>query len=57
MTTLRDYAGAKLIKAANGKNGEKRQKFGEKGSDKVLEVPVGTVVYLLGENQIGSFTL
>jgi len=54
MTTLRDYAGAKLIKAANGKNGEKRQKFGEKGSDKVLEVPVGTVVYLLGENQIAA---
>lgn len=54
MTTLRDYAGVKMAKAASGKKGERRQKFGEKGSDKVLEVPVGTVVYLLGENQIAA---
>jgi GTP-binding protein len=54
MTTLRDYAGAKLIKATNGGKGERRQKFGEKGTDKILEVPVGTVIYLLGENKIAT---
>jgi GTP-binding protein len=52
MTTLRDYAGVKLVKAGAGKNGDRKKKFGEKGEDKVLEVPVGTVVYLLGENKI-----
>lgn len=51
MTTLRDYAGVKLFKAQGGENGGRRKKFGEKGADKILEVPVGTVVYLLAENQ------
>jgi GTP-binding protein len=51
MTTLRDYAGVKLFKAQNGGHGGRRKKFGEKGIDKILEVPVGTVLYLLAENQ------
>lgn len=54
MTTLRDYAGVKLFKAQGGENGGRRKKFGEKGADKILEVPVGTVVYLLAENQTAS---
>lgn len=54
MTTLRDYAGLKLIKASSGKNGDRKKKFGEKGADKILEVPIGTVIYLLGENKIAN---
>ncbi len=54
MTTLRDYAGLKLIKAERGANGGRRKKFGEKGHDKILEVPIGTVIYLLGENKIAA---
>ena len=51
MTTLRDYAGVKLFKAQGGENGGRRKKFGEKGADKILEVPVGTVIYLIAENK------
>lgn len=54
MTTLRDYAGVKLFKAQNGKNGGRRKKFGEKGEDKILEVPIGTVVYLIAENKTAN---
>lgn len=51
LTTLRDYAGVKIFKAQGGENGGRRKRFGEKGADKILEVPIGTVVYLLAENQ------
>ncbi len=54
LTTLRDFAGVKTLKAGRGQNGGRRKKIGFKGEDKILEVPVGTVVYLLGENQIAS---
>lgn len=54
MTTLRDYAGVNLYKAGRGQNGGRRKKFGLKGEDRVLEVPVGTVVYLLGENKTAA---
>ena len=54
MTTLRDYAGVKLLKAQGGENGGRRKKFGEKGADRILEVPVGTVVYLLAENNVAA---
>lgn len=54
MTTLRDYAGVKLFKAQSGKNGDRRKKIGEKGADKILEVPVGTVVYLIAENKVAN---
>lgn len=54
MTTLRDYAGVRLIKASSGQNGDRRKKIGEKGENKIMEVPVGTVIYLLGENKIAA---
>lgn len=54
LTTLRDFAGVKLVKAQRGQNGGRRKKFGEKGEDKILEVPIGTVIYLLAENQIAK---
>jgi len=54
MTTLRDYAGVKLFKAQGGENGGRRKKFGEKGADKILEVPVGTVIYLVAENKTAN---
>lgn len=54
LTTLRDFAGVKIVKAQRGQNGGRRKKFGEKGEDKILEVPIGTVIYLLAENQIAK---
>lgn len=54
MTTLRDYAGLKRIEATRGQNGDRRKKFGEKGDAKIIEVPIGTVVYLLAENKVAA---
>lgn len=54
MTTLRDYAGVKTYQAQNGGNGGRRKKFGQKGAEQIMEVPVGTVVYLLAENQVAQ---
>jgi GTP-binding protein len=54
MTTLRDYAGIKIVKAEAGGKGGRKQCFGQKGEDKVLEVPVGTVIYVLAENKTAA---
>lgn len=54
MTTLRDYAGVKKIQAGRGGNGGRRKRFGERGADQVVEVPVGTVLRLLAENEIAN---
>lgn len=48
--TLRDLAGVKVIEAAKGQNGGRRKKYGERGADTVVEVPIGTVIWLLREN-------
>ncbi len=52
LNTLRDFAGAKEFKAENGQRGGKNSRRGAKGKDLVLRVPVGTVVWLTGENEI-----
>lgn len=54
MTTLRDLAGMRQVNAGRGENGGRRKKFGEKSEDKIIKVPVGTVVYLLAENKISK---
>ena len=54
LTTLRDYAGVHKIEAENGKRGAFRKRFGEKGEDKIIEVPIGTEVLLLAENKISA---
>ena len=43
--SLFDLRYIKLIKAENGVNGQSENCYGAKGKDKVVKVPVGTVVY------------
>lgn len=52
MSTLQHLAGVKTIQAQKGANGGKRQKFGKAGEDTIIEVPPGTAVWLLAENQV-----
>jgi len=52
MSTLQHLAGVKTIEAQRGENGSKRQKFGKAGESTVIEVPPGTVVWLLAENKV-----
>lgn len=51
VNTLRSFAGIKQIKAESGAPGARRKMSGVKGVSTVVEVPVGTVVWLIGENQ------
>ena len=44
LNTLVDFRHRRNFKAENGQNGMGRQKYGRKGLDKVIEVPVGTRV-------------
>lgn len=50
--TLRWYAGKTQFVAGSGEMGGKRNCFGKKGTDVVLEVPIGTIIWQLTENQI-----
>lgn len=54
LTTLRDYAGVNKIEAEDGKRGAFRKRFGERGEDKIIDVPIGTEVILVAENMISS---
>ena len=47
--TLLDFKGAKKIKAANGQNGGGSDKKGASGAHVEVRVPVGTLVFDLGE--------
>lgn len=51
INTLRSLAGIRQIKAQPGNPGARRKMSGLKGESTVIEVPVGTVVWLIGENQ------
>lgn len=51
LSTLSHFSGTKEYKAESGQPGGKRRQFGSKGEDLVLEVPLGTTVWLLAENQ------
>ncbi len=51
MTTLGAYVGKKKYLAEAGQIGGSRQKIGKNGVNIVLEVPIGTVIWLLGENR------
>lgn len=55
MSTLRPYAGVKEIVAQAGQPGAKSKRHGQKGEDKIIEVPVGTSITLLAENQTSSY--
>ena len=49
--TLAKYSGKTEFVAQPGQKGGKRKQIGSKGEDLVLEVPLGTTVWLLGENK------
>ncbi len=50
INTLKHYAGVKDFTAENGRPGGKNNKHGQQGTDVVLKVPLGTVVWLAAEN-------
>lgn len=50
LTTLSHFAGAKEYKAEPGQAGGMRKMTGRQGEDIVLEVPLGTVIWMLAEN-------
>lgn len=51
LNTLQHYAGVKKFIAPPGQNGAGQNQIGHKGEDLILEVPVGTTVWLLAENE------
>ncbi|HPK08621.1 MAG TPA: GTPase ObgE [Candidatus Woesebacteria bacterium] len=55
LSTLRPYAGVKEIVAESGQPGAKRKQHGQKGEDRIIEVPVGTTVTLLAENHTSAY--
>ena len=52
VATLKHLAGIKEIAARSGEPGGARSKTGSKGDSVVVDVPVGTVVWLVAENRI-----
>ncbi len=44
ISTLSDLRYKKIIKAKNGENGQGKDKFGKKGEDVYIKVPVGTII-------------
>jgi GTPase len=50
LNTLQNYAGVKKYAAERGQNGGSENQVGHKGEDLLLEVPVGTTIWLLAEN-------
>ncbi len=52
LNTLKHYAGAKVMEAEDGQPGGKNNKHGKQGQDLLLKVPLGTVVWLLAENEV-----
>lgn len=45
LQNLNDYRSRRFIRALNGQPGRGKNQSGKKGADKVLEVPLGTLVY------------
>lgn len=55
--TLATFRYQKLVKATAGTSGSKRRKHGKNGEDLIVEVPIGTVVTKLDDNEvIADFT-
>lgn len=51
LSTLKKYAGVVQLEAGSGEPGGKKKSFGKKGADLILEVPVGTEIWSVAENQ------
>ncbi|MDQ3008456.1 MAG: 50S ribosome-binding GTPase [bacterium] len=54
LSTLHHLAGVPEILATKGEPGGSRLKTGSKGQDVTIEVPLGTVIWLLAENEISA---
>ena len=52
ISTLKEYAGRVRYEAEEGQLGGDKNKYGKKGLNTVLEVPIGTKIYLVAENQV-----
>ncbi|MFH2118424.1 MAG: GTPase ObgE [Candidatus Paceibacterota bacterium] len=52
--TLQHFSGIREISAPVGGKGESRKKTGAKGEDIIWEVPLGTVVWLVEENETST---
>ena len=44
MNTLYDFRGKKKYIARNGQDGSSKKRFGQKGEDLIIKVPVGTII-------------
>lgn len=54
LATLKHFQGKVLYEAQDGVAGDKRKRIGAKGSDLILEVPLGTSIGLTAENSIAN---
>jgi len=52
ISTLKEYVGQVSYSAEPGQLGGAKNKFGKKGEDRVLEVPLGTKIYIIAENTV-----
>lgn len=52
LSTLDDFKFKKIFKAENGEAGGKSKKFGKKGEDLIIKVPVGTILREDSSNKI-----
>lgn len=52
--TLAHLSGVKRVIAPNGMAGGKRRKIGSQGESVVVQVPVGTTVWIVGENDVAK---
>lgn len=49
--TLVEYRAKNVLIAEDGANGQRNYRYGRNGADMVIPVPVGTVVYKVGDNK------
>jgi GTP-binding protein len=56
LLTLYDFRAQRMFEAENGANGQSQDKNGRGGEDLIIEVPVGTQVFLEDEDR-GGYTL
>ena len=51
-STLKEYSGQITYQADQGQLGGDKNKYGKKGGDTILEVPIGTKIHIVAENEI-----
>lgn len=52
ISTLKEYAGRVSYQAVEGQLGGDKNKYGKKGANIVLEVPIGTKIHVIAENKV-----